>query len=324
MKDANESRPYVSRDDLRRGFRDVGLEAGQHVVVHSSLSRFGWVEDAAEGVIDVLEEIITPAGTLVMPTYSGRLVYFMEAVAARASAQGKQGFEGTLSELYAELKTHADETNFTRFPFDSPETLWNRINKEGVANWDGWTVEPKEREIHDSDRVSVVKHGEVLTGEELKPNRMPVTVGIIPETFWRRPETRRSEQYSGSFTAWGAETDRILERHDNHSNQDLEDHPLYRLREVGGKIMLLGIDHRRNSTLHVAESAAIKARGVNVPQEFLGDFQVVDEPLMERGAQAIVTVGAARVRLCDTRELFDVVAEILDQKLRDGELTPEP
>ena len=61
-------RPYVSRRDLVAGFRAVGLEAGMHVVVHSSLKRFGIVEDGPHGVIDALEEVITPKGTLVMPT----------------------------------------------------------------------------------------------------------------------------------------------------------------------------------------------------------------------------------------------------------------
>ena len=45
----------LSRDDLVHGLRRIGLRAGYHVVVHSSLSSFGYVEGGADAVIDALE-----------------------------------------------------------------------------------------------------------------------------------------------------------------------------------------------------------------------------------------------------------------------------
>ncbi|WP_126630923.1 aminoglycoside N(3)-acetyltransferase [Dictyobacter alpinus] len=54
-------------DDLRR----LGLQAGMTVLVHSSLRSFGWVCGGPVAVVDALLEVLTPAGTLVMPTQTG-------------------------------------------------------------------------------------------------------------------------------------------------------------------------------------------------------------------------------------------------------------
>jgi len=306
----------LTKEELVVGLRSVGLEAGHHVVVHSSLSSFGYVERGAHAVIDALEEVITPEGTLVMPTFSSRLIFFMEVLHARSIQRSAPGFRGTLRQLWEELKSIGVEAGFRPFPYPSPEDIWNRVCDEAACRWEGWNIGPQERNIPETETVWVIKNGPPLPPEKLKPWEMPVTTGRIPETFWHRPESRRSEHYSGSFTAWGALTDKILERHDNHSYKAFEDHPLYRMKGFGGKILLLGVDHRRNSTIHVAESAAIRARGVDLPQEFLGDFMIVDEPLTRTGGQRIGRIGEADVRFVDTRVLYDVVAEILDRKLR--------
>ncbi|THF81181.1 aminoglycoside N(3)-acetyltransferase [Cohnella fermenti] len=54
-------------DDLRR----LGLRAGQTVIVHSSLSRIGWVCGGPVAVVQALLDVLTDEGTLVMPTHSG-------------------------------------------------------------------------------------------------------------------------------------------------------------------------------------------------------------------------------------------------------------
>ena len=53
--------------DLRR----LGLQTGALVIVHSSLSSLGWVCGASVAVVQALMDVITPSGTLVMPTHSG-------------------------------------------------------------------------------------------------------------------------------------------------------------------------------------------------------------------------------------------------------------
>ncbi len=62
--------PEVTRTDLVAGLRDLGLTHGARVMVHSSLKSFGRVTGGARCVIDALMEVLTPQGTLLMPTFN--------------------------------------------------------------------------------------------------------------------------------------------------------------------------------------------------------------------------------------------------------------
>ena len=42
-----ENRTTVTKEDLRKGFTELGIKPGMKIVVHSSLSRFGYVEEQA-------------------------------------------------------------------------------------------------------------------------------------------------------------------------------------------------------------------------------------------------------------------------------------
>lgn len=60
----------VSRDDIVSGLRAIGVERGMGVMVHSSLSSFGWVEGGAEAVIEALMEAVGEEGTILMPSFN--------------------------------------------------------------------------------------------------------------------------------------------------------------------------------------------------------------------------------------------------------------
>lgn len=66
------SRP-VTCASLAADLRTLGLEAGMTVMVHSSLSKLGWVCGGPVAVVQALMDVITPQGTLIMPTHSGEL-----------------------------------------------------------------------------------------------------------------------------------------------------------------------------------------------------------------------------------------------------------
>ena len=63
----------VTVDRLRSDLRTLGLEPGDAVLVHCSLSALGWVSGGAPAVVDSLREVLTEAGTLAMPTHSTQL-----------------------------------------------------------------------------------------------------------------------------------------------------------------------------------------------------------------------------------------------------------
>ncbi len=57
--------------DLIAAFRQAGLFAGQTVIVHTSMKAFGcYVIGAEQAMPDALMAVLTPEGTLVMPTHS--------------------------------------------------------------------------------------------------------------------------------------------------------------------------------------------------------------------------------------------------------------
>lgn len=61
----------LTRQEIVRNLRDLGVNPGMTVLVHSSLSSIGWVEGGAECVIDALVEAVSPAGTILVPTLTG-------------------------------------------------------------------------------------------------------------------------------------------------------------------------------------------------------------------------------------------------------------
>jgi len=63
------AKPVVTREQIARGLRAVGLGPGDVALVHSSLSSIGWVEGGAATVVEACLDVLDPAqGTLVLPT----------------------------------------------------------------------------------------------------------------------------------------------------------------------------------------------------------------------------------------------------------------
>jgi aminoglycoside 3-N-acetyltransferase len=79
-----------------------------------------------------------------------------------------------------------------------------------------------------------------------------VGMGIIPETFRRQRGTVRSAHPCVSFAARGPNALRIVGDHPLENGLG-EASPLGRLYELDAWILLLGVDHDRNTTIHLAE-----------------------------------------------------------------------
>ena len=71
----SESNTSVTRADIATGLRQQGVRAGMGVMVHSSLSSFGHVQDGAPAVIAALMDVVTASGTLLMPSFNHGLAY---------------------------------------------------------------------------------------------------------------------------------------------------------------------------------------------------------------------------------------------------------
>lgn len=63
---------HVSRAQLARDLKKLGLRRGMDLIVHSSLSKIGQVKGGAESVVDALLSVIGKSGTLMMPSFNHR------------------------------------------------------------------------------------------------------------------------------------------------------------------------------------------------------------------------------------------------------------
>ncbi len=65
-----EKRKLVTPNDMKAALMDVGVQKGQTVMVHTSLSNLGYVCGGAQSVIEALLESVGEEGTIMMPTQS--------------------------------------------------------------------------------------------------------------------------------------------------------------------------------------------------------------------------------------------------------------
>ena len=61
-----ETTSFQSVETLKQQLHTLGIQAGDSIMVHSSIKSMGWIAGGAKAVIDALMETITPEGTIVM------------------------------------------------------------------------------------------------------------------------------------------------------------------------------------------------------------------------------------------------------------------
>ena len=66
----------LTRDDVVRALLVAGIRPGDLVLVHSSLSAFGHLQDGADTVIDAFLEAVGTSGTVLFPTFTYPYLYF--------------------------------------------------------------------------------------------------------------------------------------------------------------------------------------------------------------------------------------------------------
>jgi len=160
------------------------------------------------------------------------------------------------------------------------------------------------------------------------PTRTPVSpdLGVTAELFRRFPGVLRSN-HPFAFAALGPAADEITRDPLPVPPHRLES-PVGRVLELGGQILLLGVGHDANTTVHLAEVLArvpyavpkhctVLEQGRPVRVDYQENdhccqrFALVDQWLRERGLQREGQVGAAHARLVESRDLVAVVQEQL-------------
>jgi len=90
------------------------------------------------------------------------------------------------------------------------------------------------------------------------------TMGAIPESFRTHPGVLRSAHPRQSFAARGKQAHAITADHALDCAMG-ERSPLARLYDLDGRVLLLGVGHDRNTSLHLAEHRATFAAKKSVP-----------------------------------------------------------
>lgn len=87
---------------------------------------------------------------------------------------------------------------------------------------------------------------------DLTPTR---NMGVISETFRKQNGGLRSVHPHVSFCAFGAHAEKITNNHSLAFGMG-EESPLSKAYDLNGHVLLLGVGHERNSSLHLAEYRA--------------------------------------------------------------------
>lgn len=251
-------------DSLAEQFAACGLAAGQTVLVHSSMSKMGWITGGPVAVIQALLRILTPSGTLMMPTHTN---------------------------------ANTDPTHWQHPPV--PESWWPVIQQQSPA------FDPA-----------------------ITPTR---EMGAIPELFRTWPGALRSGHPIGSFAALGPNADYLTT---NHELLDMfgENSPIGKLYELDGTILLLGVNHENNTSLHLSEYRAnwpgkatilegtsMFVNGVRQWVEFdtlsleTDDFNQIGDSYEAKNNIPRHKVGQAEVRFMKQRPLIDYAVEWMEK-----------
>ena len=156
-------------------------------------------------------------------------------------------------------------------------------------------------------------------------------MGIVADTFWRMPGVSRSDS-PHAFAALGPHAAEITAPHPIDVPHGL-DSPVGRAYELDAEVLLLGVGHDANTTVHLAENVAgvryklpkyatVMRNGQLVRHHYrevdhcCANFALLDSWLEARGHQQRGFIAGAPARLASAR---DVVTAALDQ-LRENEL----
>ena len=153
-------------------------------------------------------------------------------------------------------------------------------------------------------------------------------MGVVADTFWRQPGVLRSDS-PHAFAAQGPAAVEITAPHPIEIPHGLNS-PVGHVYQADGQVLLLGVGHDANTTIHLAEGLAgvhyrrpktapiweqgqIKHIAYGEIDHCCQNFMLVDGWLATQGLQQRGTVGYAEARLMRSRDVVKVVTEQLRQ-----------
>jgi len=158
---------------------------------------------------------------------------------------------------------------------------------------------------------------------DLTPTR---SMGTVAEVFRKQRGAVRSDHPQWSFSAWGALAEAVVRDHELAFGMG-EGSPLARIYDLDGYVLLLGVGHDNNSSIHLAEyrcdyprkavaqeGAPVTIKGERQWVTFneldlsTDDFQSIGQAFEESAGGEIIrrgNIGLAECRLMKQRPLID-------------------
>ena len=166
---------------------------------------------------------------------------------------------------------------------------------------------------------------------DLTPTR---SMGKIAETFRKQKDVLRSAHPQSSFCARGPQASYVIENHTLAFGMG-ENSPLARIYDLNGFVLLLGVGHSRNTSIHLAEyradfpSKRVVQEGAPISQAGLStwtsfedidvddsDFDCVGVDFLHSDAGKVIRhgkVGIADCQLMPQRNIVDFAVDWLEK-----------
>ena len=167
------------------------------------------------------------------------------------------------------------------------------------------------------------------------PKNTPGRTGIISETGRKRPDAVRSLHPTHSVAVIGPDARQLTDGH-LQTRAFGKNSPIDRLVKAGGKVLLLGVAHTSNSTVHIGEEYADIPKGswyeplpmikVLMPDGKIIEHQLDTSPSCSTAFNAVeyclrqhneindLRVGAAKIQLVSGKAVIQRVMEMIDNK----------
>lgn len=104
--------------------------------------------------------------------------------------------------------------------------------------------------------------------------------GALPELFRHRPGVRRSVHPTHSLAVWGSDKDYYVDKHYEDNVCVAENSPIIKLKNNGGKILMLGCGITHNTLIHGVECYVCAPYAFQVDysdREFQREYVTIDE-----------------------------------------------
>ena len=198
-----------------------------------------------------------------------------------------------------------------------PTQSWKNLDPETGVHWDA--------DKTDWDRI---RENWPAYNKAITPTN---TMGAVAEMFRSWPGAVRSDHPSRSFAAWGRNAEYLTK---NHDLSDIfgDTSPIGKLYNLDGKILLIGVDYDKNTSIHLAdvraeyrgkhtcvEHSAVMENGKRVWKAYETlfvdgeDFKDIGIAFEALHTVNTATLGETELKIMRQRELVDFAIEWIEK-----------